>query len=827
MSGSGVRGLLLSLSICIFLSVATSVAAHAETTAPADPSSDPAEAAAALCTPGAARLCVADRRFKITASWKTPTGQSGQGRAVSLTDDTGYFWFFQDTNAEILVKVLDACRSANRFWVFAAGLTNVQVDLAVEDMVTGQVRTYRNPQNRTFVPIQDTSTFANCNANSSGPGMETAQNLRPDLLTSPLALNRGRFEVSLNWQIPQGATGSGQPVQLTDETGYFWFFQPSNVEVIVKVLDACSLDGHFWVFSAGLTNVKVDITVRDKLTGATRTYSNPQSTPFPAILDTAAFSTCSGNGNLPPDPGEAGKQTLAGIDSDRDGLRDDLQRYIFFNYQSSPSTMETLKQTARTVQSAILDSASHALSLDHANDLVRAAECLHTLRSADADVVATSLLAEALNTEQRGLAYLQYNEQLAGATFPLRPVDQWASSCTSTLSNSLADPGMIRITGAASTCVQAEGAVVYFGNGVWNTCSEANQAAMQLASAARSALPAAEYEKTSFQMACNPTRGYVADLWRATKQDFSSRYSNFLRALGNVDPMPEFLKRALVDKAGQISSSAAVADTALQNHIDTYSRQMLEGKKVVVVAHSQGNFYANLAYPNLSSQYQPSFGIVSVANPDSYVAGGGPYTTLQGDLVIAAVPGSLPPNISNSFLPSLKDLTGHMFIPSYMEGGNSRAKILNDLKQKIASLEAPQNPAGNGVITVTLNWGDEPDVDLHVFEPDGTHVYYSNLFGSVGYLDVDDVSSFGPEHYFVSCENLVAGTYRIGANYYRGDVPEVARIQIQAGLEVRSFQTLLPFSLGSSGNGSPVPVADIVVSGNVATGFGFTIIPLQ
>jgi hypothetical protein len=38
---------------------------------------------------------------------------------------------------------------------------------------------------------------------------------------------------------------------------------------------------------------------------------------------------------LPPDPGEAGKVTLAGIDSDNDGVRDDIQRYIALTYPNS------------------------------------------------------------------------------------------------------------------------------------------------------------------------------------------------------------------------------------------------------------------------------------------------------------------------------------------------------------------------------------------------------------------------------------------------------------------------------------------------------------
>ena len=43
-----------------------------------------------------------------------------------------------------------------------------------------------------------------------------------------------------------------------------------------------------------------------------------------------------GNNNngfvLPTDPGKAGKETLLGIDTDGDGVRDDIQRYIYFTY---------------------------------------------------------------------------------------------------------------------------------------------------------------------------------------------------------------------------------------------------------------------------------------------------------------------------------------------------------------------------------------------------------------------------------------------------------------------------------------------------------------
>ena len=54
--------------------------------------------------------------------------------------------------------------------------------------------------------------------------------------------------------------------------------------------------------------------------------------------------------NLPPDPGPAGMQTLEGIDSDKDGVRDDVQRYIVENYGHSERAVMALRNVAKGVQ---------------------------------------------------------------------------------------------------------------------------------------------------------------------------------------------------------------------------------------------------------------------------------------------------------------------------------------------------------------------------------------------------------------------------------------------------------------------------------------------
>lgn len=118
-------------------------------------------AAPGTCSPDASTLCLADGRFKVQANWKTPQS-SGAGNAENQGTDSGRFWFFNEDNTELTVKVLNACEGFDRFWVFASGLTNVEVLITVTDTQTGKVRRYFNPQGKAFAPVQDTNAFATC-----------------------------------------------------------------------------------------------------------------------------------------------------------------------------------------------------------------------------------------------------------------------------------------------------------------------------------------------------------------------------------------------------------------------------------------------------------------------------------------------------------------------------------------------------------------------------------------------------------------------------------------------------------------------------------------
>jgi hypothetical protein len=113
------------------------------------------------CATNATTMCLNNGRFAVSATYSTGTS-SGQASALKLTADSGYLTFFNASNIEVVIKVLDACGLNSRYWVYAGGLTNVNTVITVRDTKTGTVKTYTNPANTPFQPIQDSGALAVC-----------------------------------------------------------------------------------------------------------------------------------------------------------------------------------------------------------------------------------------------------------------------------------------------------------------------------------------------------------------------------------------------------------------------------------------------------------------------------------------------------------------------------------------------------------------------------------------------------------------------------------------------------------------------------------------
>jgi len=233
------------------------------------------------CEPSAGVLCLLGGRFEVSAWWRDPrSGDFGRARAEPLAgnDLSGTFWFFRDGNVELIVKALDGTAVNRRWWIFTGGLTDVEywlqaIDLAVtESDPESAVTWYHHPSG-------DLCGFADTGAFAGEPGLyfplPAAANAG-ELAPTSLDLLGGRYRVSVDWRDPRsGDTGVGHAAPGSDGSGYFWFFRPDNVELVVKVLDGTPVNGHRWVFYGGLTDVEYTLRVEDLLSDEVRTYGHP------------------------------------------------------------------------------------------------------------------------------------------------------------------------------------------------------------------------------------------------------------------------------------------------------------------------------------------------------------------------------------------------------------------------------------------------------------------------------------------------------------------------------------------------------------------------
>jgi len=192
-------------------------------------------------------------------------GSSGGSGSVSVTAGSGCSW----------------SASSNNGWITVTGGASGSGNGTVYYSVASN----SSSSSRSGSISTAGKTFSVSQSGTGGGGSCTAN-------STTLCLNNGRFKVRTTWKKNDGSSGNGQAVSLTNDTGYFWFFNSANVEMVLKVLKGCGVNNRYWVYAGGLTNVKVTMTVTDTDNGTVKTYNNPQSTPFQPIQDTGAFNTC-------------------------------------------------------------------------------------------------------------------------------------------------------------------------------------------------------------------------------------------------------------------------------------------------------------------------------------------------------------------------------------------------------------------------------------------------------------------------------------------------------------------------------------------------------
>jgi plastocyanin len=232
----------------------------------------------------------------------------GGGSAGALRFESTRLWTFED-GAELAVRVL---REGGKTGAVSASVSaSGGVAIAGTDFAGGAGSlTWGNgddtPRTLVLDPIDDGAgegtekVVLSLSSPSGGASLGSGASATVFLIERPASCTTtaqglclgNRFVAQIAFATAAGETGQGNAVQLTTDSGYFTFFDPTNVEAVVKVLNACGLNNHFWVFGAGLTDVEVDLSVVDTQAGTTVVYSSPLGTAFQPVTDVNAFATC-------------------------------------------------------------------------------------------------------------------------------------------------------------------------------------------------------------------------------------------------------------------------------------------------------------------------------------------------------------------------------------------------------------------------------------------------------------------------------------------------------------------------------------------------------
>jgi hypothetical protein len=269
-----------------------------------------------VCPEG--KLCLNQGRFEVSLGATDPrTGNVGNGEPVRQNDIFGYFSIPDLTNdpsnPEVFIKILDGRAFNGKFWVFYGSLTDFELTLTVLDVETQTSRTYTRPGGEacgeydtdafakagSFAIVSPSELSTELHAMRLGrfPGGRESLEPSPDVGCAPtetsLCLLQSRFAVTLKARDQRtDRTATGRTIPRNDLFGYFTLpdltGDPDNVEVFVKILDGRTINGKFWVFFGGLTDLEYTLTVRDVEASTEKVYMKEAGSAC-GQFDVAAF----------------------------------------------------------------------------------------------------------------------------------------------------------------------------------------------------------------------------------------------------------------------------------------------------------------------------------------------------------------------------------------------------------------------------------------------------------------------------------------------------------------------------------------------------------
>ncbi|MCE2560006.1 MAG: fibronectin type III domain-containing protein, partial [Acidobacteria bacterium] len=269
------------------------------------------------CEPTAAQITFTHRdASRYTVSMCVEYQEGGTGPILTKdaenygldSRESGLLYFFDRDNAEVLVKVLDACAHGGYRWVFVAPVTTLAFNLRVDEVGSDRYWMHRHPRGGQTATTEsdlrafscDTSGSSTASQGDAGGGILGVDLVDAGFPSSPIAVaskpDVSKAELPVAVAQPIGTDGEAdcepQPVVTlldgytvkmcvenvkdgetvvhevkdygldSEQSAILYFFDRNNAEVLVKVLDACKVGSdHRWVFVAPVTTLAYNLRV--------------------------------------------------------------------------------------------------------------------------------------------------------------------------------------------------------------------------------------------------------------------------------------------------------------------------------------------------------------------------------------------------------------------------------------------------------------------------------------------------------------------------------------------------------------------------------------
>lgn len=275
---------------------------------------------------------------------------------------------------------------------------------------------------------------------------------------------------------------------------------------------------------------------------------------------------------------------------------------------------------------------------------------------------------------------------------------------------------MLSLNSASASSCEGSGTVFFFGNGMFTSKDSAKTSRDYLQKAINHGTSLERAKDIQFDIAYKTNEFLPFQIFNVALHKGIDNWENFWLWLSALKQSPRWFHDQMASLAAKALENGSVAFDDIQEHFEKYSRYIRKGYNIILVSHSQGNFYANQTMRKLSTytdagltgsledkrkenslfpEFFDLFGNVQVATPVVASVNSSPWSTFKDDLVMQLVRkklgGALPANLKSSGIgfPPDGDPLGHFFVEAYLRNTEAREKILSDIQTQYQKLKYP------------------------------------------------------------------------------------------------------------------------------------------